>query len=111
MNDPVPGVGVAELAVALRTGAALIDVREPHEFEAAHVPEARLVPLQSVPEVAGDLPADAPLYVICHSGGRSLRAAEFLRQQGIDAINVLGGTSAWIAADLPVEAGLPDSPS
>ena len=105
MNDPVPGIGVAELGTALRVGGVLIDVREPDEYVQAHVGGARLVPLQNVPDVVGELPVDQPVYVICLSGGRSHHAATFLRGQGIDAINVLGGTAAWLRAGLPYLSG------
>lgn len=105
MNDPVPGIGVAELGTALRLGGVLIDVREPDEYLEAHVGGARLVPLQSVPEVVAELSADQPVYVICLSGGRSHHAASFLRSEGIDAINVLGGTAAWVHAGLPYLSG------
>ncbi len=105
MNDPVPGIGVAELGTALRVGGVLIDVREPDEYVEAHVGGARLVPLQNVPEVVTELPADQAVYVICHSGGRSHHAAAFLRSHGIDAVNVLGGTAAWVQAGLPYVCG------
>lgn len=105
MNDPVPGIGVAELGTALRIGGVLIDVREPDEYLEAHVGGARLVPLQNVPEVVAELPVDRAVYVICLSGGRSHHAASFLRSQGIDAINVLGGTAAWVHAGLPYLTG------
>lgn len=105
MNTQVPGIAVTDLASLLQGGALLIDVREEDEYVAGHAPAARLVPLQSVPDAVASLPTDAAVYVICHSGGRSHRAAEFLRAQGVDAINVLGGTSAWIEAGLPVATG------
>lgn len=105
MNAGVPAVDVSSLAEALVAGALLIDVREPDEYDEAHVAGARLVPLQSVPTVIDELPVGQPVYVICRSGGRSHNAVTFLRQQGIDARNVLGGTLAWIAADLPVTTG------
>lgn len=105
MNDPVPGIGVAELGSALRFGGVLIDVREPDEYLEAHVGGARLVPLQNVPDVVGELRADQPVYVICLTGGRSHQAASLLRSEGIDAINVLGGTAAWVRAGLPYLSG------
>lgn len=104
MDGPVPVVDVAELAGLLRTGITLIDVREPHEYAQVHVPGARPIPLANVPDHLDELPA-GPVYVICQAGGRSLRAAAFLREQGKDAINVAGGTGAWVAAGLPTESG------
>ena len=105
MDAGVPAVDVSSLAEALVDGALLIDVREPDEYDEAHVDGARLVPLQTVPTIVDELPVGEPVYVICRSGGRSHNATMFLRQQGIDARNVLGGTLAWIAADLPVTTG------
>jgi rhodanese-related sulfurtransferase len=102
----VPEIDVAELAKARADGAPLIDVREPDEYIAAHVPGAVLVPLATVPARLADVPPDGPVYVICAKGARSLQAAEFYRSQGIDAINVAGGTTAWIEADELVSTGM-----
>ena len=52
------------------------------------------------------MPADGEVFVICRSGARSLRVAEFLRAQGIDAINVSGGTLAWVEAGHETASGL-----
>ena len=86
----------------------LFDVREPHEYVDGHVGSAITIPLQSVPDQVDRFPTDQPVYVICQAGGRSLRAAAFLREQGVDAINVNGGTGGWIAAGYPVVTG-PDA--
>ncbi|HZM32098.1 MAG TPA: rhodanese-like domain-containing protein [Acidimicrobiales bacterium] len=102
----VPEIDVAGLARAREGGAALIDVREPDEYTAAHVPGATLVPLATVPDRLADVPTDGTVYVICAKGARSLRAAEFYRAQGIDAVNVAGGTNAWVDAGLPYSTGL-----
>lgn len=83
----------------------MIDVREPDEYAEGHVPGAPLIPLASVPDRLADIPADGPVLIICKSGGRSRNAAEFLRTQGIDAINVAGGTMDWIRAGHPVVTG------
>jgi rhodanese-related sulfurtransferase len=61
-----------------------------------------------MPERMAEIPSDGTLYVICALGGRSRAAAEFLRSNGIDAVNVAGGTNAWVAADFPVETGRVD---
>ena len=89
----------------MRVGGVLIDVREPDEYVEAHVGGARLLPLQHVPDAVAELPTDSPVFVICLSGGRSHRAAAFLRSNGIDAVNVLGGTAAWVQAGLPCVTG------
>lgn len=92
----VSEISVDNLADRLSAGARLIDVREPHEFEEAHVPGARLVPLATVPDELDAFRGDGPTYVICKSGGRSMRACEYVAAQGIDAVNVAGGTMAWL---------------
>jgi rhodanese-related sulfurtransferase len=102
----VPEIDVTELAVARVEGAPLIDVREPEEYTDAHVPGAVLVPLATVPERLDDVPTEGPVYVICAKGARSLRAAEFYRSQGIEAVNVAGGTTAWIEAGEPTSTGM-----
>jgi rhodanese-related sulfurtransferase len=102
----VPEIDIAGLAKARADGAALIDVREPDEYTAAHVPGAVLVPLATVPVRLQDVPPEGPVYVICAVGQRSRRAAEFYRMRGIDAINVAGGTTAWIEAGEPVSTGM-----
>jgi rhodanese-related sulfurtransferase len=63
----------------------VIDVREPYEFAAGHVPGARLVPMGRLPSRTGRLPRGVPVYVICASGNRSLAAADLLARAGVDA--------------------------
>lgn len=83
----------------------LIDVREADEYEGARVPGAALVPLGTVPDALESLERDRTVYVICASGGRSMRAAEFLADAGFDAVNIAGGTKGWIASGRPVDSG------
>jgi rhodanese-related sulfurtransferase len=101
----VPAIDIATLQERLEEGSPLIDVREPDEYEQARAPGARLVPLGEVPDRIGEIPSDRTVYVICRSGGRSAKAVEHLRAQGIDAVNVTGGTLAWIEAGNAVETG------
>ena len=94
-----------ELRGALSSGATLIDVRTPAEFQSLHVRGARNMPLdrldaQELAEVA------TPLYVVCQKGGRSKQACEKLAAAGLQEVrNVEGGTDACAAAGLPVERG------
>ncbi|MFN2606799.1 MAG: rhodanese-like domain-containing protein [Acidimicrobiales bacterium] len=103
--DGVPEATVEELEAARAEGAPLIDVRQPEEYDAGHVPGARLIPLSEVGMRVRQLPAEGPVYVICLSGSRSLRAADFLRRQGVDARNVAGGTKAWVESGRAVVPG------
>ena len=102
----VPEVDVVELARQREQGAPLIDVREDDEYDAGHVPGAHHIPLGAVAERLGEAPTEGTVYVICAKGGRSYRAAEFYRSQGIDAVNVAGGTSAWVDAGEPTATGM-----
>jgi rhodanese-related sulfurtransferase len=91
---------------AHRDGAVVIDVREPYEYVAGHVPGADLVPLRRLGSSVADLPRGVPVYVICASGNRSLAAAAFLAGAGVDAWSVAGGTGAWQRAGHPVVHGI-----
>lgn len=101
----VPEISVDRLAAERARGSIVIDVRTPEEYLQFHVPGAVLVPLDELVERAGEIPPDGPVHVICHSGGRSLRAAEYLRSLGVDAVNVAGGSKAWVDAGHPTAAG------
>ncbi|MEV0267891.1 rhodanese-like domain-containing protein [Hamadaea sp. NPDC050747] len=92
-------------AAAHAEGAAVVDVREPDEYLAGHVPGARPIPLGQLPEHLGDLPRDEPVYLICASGNRSLAAAGLLARAGFDAVSVTGGTGAWQRAGRTVVRG------
>jgi rhodanese-related sulfurtransferase len=83
----------------------LVDVREPAEYAQAHVPGARLVPLGTLHGALGELPRDRRLYLLCAVGARSAAATEFLVAQGFDAVNVAGGTRAWVAAGKAYDQG------
>jgi len=75
---------------------ALIDVREPFEFEIARLPNARLFPLGKIATDFNEIPRQETAVVICKSGVRSARAIEFLRGHGFDnLLNLEGGMDAW----------------
>lgn len=101
----VPAIDIPTLREKLDAGESLFDVRQPDEYEQGHAPGARLVPLGEVPERIGEFPTDQTVYVICRSGGRSAKAVEHLRANGVDAVNVDGGTLAWVEAGNAVEQG------
>jgi rhodanese-related sulfurtransferase len=92
-------------AAELAHGAFVIDVREPDEYTAGHVPGALSAPLSALGAVLGELPGDRPVYVICASGNRSARAAEQLAALGMDAVSVMGGTAGWARAGHPIARG------
>jgi sulfur-carrier protein adenylyltransferase/sulfurtransferase len=94
----MPGMAVEELATELRRDnpPCLIDVRERGEFDIAHIPGARLLPLGELPTHLAELDAARPCVVTCHRGARSRRAAALLREAGFAHVRVLdGGVDAW----------------
>lgn len=85
------------------THAIVLDVREPGEFAAGHLPNARNIPLAELEKRVGDLPAGKPVLVCCASGARSGRAISLLRKAGHEQVfNLAGGVQAWRQAGLPV---------
>jgi SulP family sulfate permease len=85
------------------TELALIDVREPREYESGHIPQAQLLPLRLIPEQGQTLPLDCQIVLVCRSGRRSRLAAYILQDMGYtDVINLQGGMLAWEAAGYPV---------
>lgn len=84
------------------SGARILDVREDNEWEAGHAEGAVHIPLGELPDRFGELDPDEDLHIICRSGGRSLRAAEWLEGHGYTAINISGGTGAWLEAGKPM---------
>jgi thioredoxin 1 len=98
-------VDVEGLVAAQQAGAFVIDVREPYEYAAGHVPGARLVPLNSLAGAFSVFPEGQAIYVVCASGGRSLQATLALRRAGAAAFSLAGGTLAWVAAGHQVEVG------
>lgn len=83
--------------------AVLVDVREQHEWDAGHAPEAVHMPLGELD--AGALPADKPIITTCRSGGRGARAAAVLAEAGLPARSLQGGMRGWHDAGLPFESG------
>ncbi|KTR40044.1 MULTISPECIES: rhodanese-like domain-containing protein [Rothia] len=94
----IPSVSVEEIP----EDAKILDVREDYEWEEGHIERAQHLPLADIPARYGEIPLDEDVYVICRSGGRSLKATEYLNQNGFDAINVRGGMGAWQDAEYPM---------
>jgi len=78
---------------------ALIDVREPGEFQLARIARAELIPMRTVPAQLQRLDAlaeETTLIVLCHHGVRSLNVVQWLREQGVAACqSMAGGIDRW----------------
>jgi rhodanese-related sulfurtransferase len=103
-------VSPAALSAILGAGNnhELLDVRTPPEYVGAHVPGARLMPLNQLKVEAflAQHKPGRPIYVLCQAGARASKAIEQFARAGCDdCVLVEGGTQAWIAAGLPVHRG------
>ena len=78
------------------SSVVLLDVRERDELEAAAVSDARHIPMREIPARLAELDRTVPLVVMCHTGGRSRRVADFLLGNGFSQVfNLRGGIDAW----------------
>lgn len=76
----------------------LVDCREPDEHATANISGAQLIPMSQLPERLSEIEEfrERPLIVHCHHGGRSLRVARWLREQGFaQAQSMAGGIDEW----------------
>jgi rhodanese-related sulfurtransferase len=74
----------------------LIDVREPDEVAYCHIAGAVHIPLNEIPRRMGEIDKERETVIVCHTGGRSMQAALFLRARGHDNVyNLAGGIDAW----------------
>jgi len=101
----VPEITIDDLALSLDKGGSLVDVRNTDEYVGGHIPSAQLIPLHDLDERWGELPSSRPLYIVCKSGARSSAAVRKLRERGIDAVSVAGGTDGWTASGRDTRTG------
>jgi rhodanese-related sulfurtransferase len=79
-----------------RPATLLLDVREPWEREVAMLPQALHVPMAELPDRLAEVGRDRDVVVMCRSGGRSLKVAKYLEEQGYPSVaNLTGGILAW----------------
>jgi sulfur-carrier protein adenylyltransferase/sulfurtransferase len=86
------------LSARLRAGDAItvLDVRETYEWAIARLPDARLIPLGSLPRAVHSLDKSAEIVVYCHHGMRSAAAAAWLQDHGFAQVsNLIGGIDRW----------------
>jgi len=92
-------ITVQEMKKALedpKLGIKVIDVREPDEYEIAHIKGIPLFPLSTLPQRFTDLDPNQQYYIHCKSGIRSMKALKFLKEQGFKYLkSVKGGITAW----------------
>lgn len=98
-------VDVATVAqIKDRDDVIVLDVREPFEYEAGHIPGVTLIPMGEVPQRLSEIPTDKTVIVTCRTGNRSAQVTDYLRQQGYDNVhNMNGGIVDWEAAGYEIE--------
>jgi rhodanese-related sulfurtransferase len=94
---------VAELMREHADGWQVIDVREPYERDAGHVPASRHIELERLASQADTIDRDRPVIFYCRLGSRSAMATQAFAAAGYDAYNLSGGIAAWHAAGLAIE--------
>jgi adenylyltransferase/sulfurtransferase len=98
-NDGAPlEIDARTLDAARRSGKPffLVDVREPCEWGICRIEGSIPMPLTQLPQRIAEIPRDADVVTVCHSGQRSLAAAQLLRTAGIEGARCLrGGVEAW----------------
>jgi rhodanese-related sulfurtransferase len=93
---------VSGVPTAFDESVVLLDVREKEEWDRGHAAGAQHIPMGEVPARMAEIDPEATLFVVCHLGGRSMRVARYLAQNGYQPINVSGGMQAWSDAGRPV---------
>lgn len=106
-TDRVPAtITVQQASEQFANGAFLLDVREPSEWNEAHVEGAVLIPLGELSTRVSEIPTDQDVLIICRSGNRSAQARDILRAAGLPrTTSINGGINAWMSAGLPVVSG------
>ena len=93
----VPEWQVGQVLAVLHGDAPplLLDVREPYEWRQVRMPGALHIPMNNIPQRLAELPHDRSIAVFCAHGSRSFGVTHFLRAQGFDAYNLIGGITQW----------------
>lgn len=100
--DKVAGISASDLQGKLNDSTPIFDVRKASEFQAEHLEQARLTPLDFLNEHLAEFPEDQSFYIHCAGGYRSMIAASILKSRGIhNLVDVAGGFAAIKEAGIP----------
>lgn len=103
---PPAEVSVAEAVRMRDTGAFILDVRQPEEWNQVHIPGATLIPLSELRTRLNEIPADLPVLVVCRSGNRSATGRDILLKAGfLNVTSMAGGMNKWQASGYPIASG------
>lgn len=101
----IPAIDITELEEQMSYGVEVLDVRNFGEYETARIPDVIHIPFEELEARHSELDMEASYCVVCAKGGRSAKAVEFLVANGYNAINVEGGTDAWLELGKPHQSG------
>lgn len=106
-TSPLPAeIAVADAKIERDQGAFMLDVRTQEEWDAGHIPDATLIPLDQLQTRMNEVPKDQRVVVVCRSGNRSAQARDILKQAGWTLVtSMAGGMNEWTAAGFDVVTG------
>jgi rhodanese-related sulfurtransferase len=97
-------ISVSEAYNKYQSGAFLLDVRTPEEWNEFHAPNTTLIPLDELPSRLSEIPRDKEIVVVCRSGNRSQQGRDILLNAGFQQVTSMqGGLNEWRASGYPVE--------
>ena len=99
-------VSVSEALAKRDSGAFILDVRQPEEWNEFHVPDSNLIPLTELASRVDELPKDQEIVIVCRSGNRSAQGRDVLLDAGFTQVtSMAGGLNQWRAAGHPTVSG------
>jgi len=99
-------ISTAEALDLRKAGAFILDVRQPEEWAAGHIPDATLIPLGDLSTRIAEVPKDRQVVVVCRSGNRSAQGRDILLAAGyLTVSSMAGGMNDWVAAGYPTKTG------
>lgn len=102
----IRNISAQQAGAMMKAGAAMVDVREPAEWETAHVKGSTLIPLSQVLETPKKAALAPKVLLMCHSGRRAAVAARAMKElPGARLFVIDGGITAWQGAGLPTVQG------
>lgn len=106
-NNPAREVSVDEAFQMYQSGAFVLDVSWPAEWDEYHVPDTTLIPLDQLYNRLNELPKDREVLVVSRSQTSSQQARDLLLSAGIKAVNMAGSLSEWYAKGYSIEGAPP----
>jgi rhodanese-related sulfurtransferase len=99
-------ISVAQAKDMYDSGAYVLDVRQPEEWNQVHIPGTTLIPLGELQNRLDEVPKGKDVVVVCRSGNRSQQGRDILLNAGFDQVtSMAGGVNQWSAAGYPTTSG------